>query len=73
MTSTQQKVLVSANPETGEVVVRQGLVDIGFILDPWPDTEAEVEAQAFAKVSPVDDDASNHPIPPNIKHEAIEL
>lgn len=73
MTSTQQKVLVSANPETGEVIVRQGLVDIGFTLDPWPDTEAEVEAQAFAQVTPVDDDVSKHPIPPSIKHEATEL
>lgn len=73
MTSTQKKVLLSANPETGEVVVQQGLVEIGFLLDPWPDTEAEVEAQAFAQVGPVDDDPSNYPIPDNIKHEATEL
>lgn len=73
MTSTQRKVLLSANPETGMVVVRQGLVDVGFVLDPWPDTEAEVEAQAFAKAPPVDDDVSKLPVPEHIKHKATEL
>jgi hypothetical protein len=55
------------------VVVRQGLVDVGFVLDPWPDTETEVEAQAFAKAPSVDDDVSKLPIPEHIKHKAIEL
>jgi len=73
MTSTQKKVLLRVDPEKHAVFVQQGLVVHGFILNPWPDTDAEIEAQAFAQVPLVDDDVSRLPTPDNIRREATEL
>lgn len=69
----QTKVLISTDPTTQMVTVGQGLVEQTFKLDPWPSTDAEIEAQAFAAVSDVDDDMSKIPVPPNFAKQVTEL
>ena len=67
------KVLISTNPTEKTAVVRQGLVDQTVVLDPWPSTDVEVEAQAFAAVMDVDKDYSKVYIPDPFRKQATEL
>ena len=70
---TQTKILLSTDVESKTAVVQQGLVEIAVVLDPWPATDAEIEAQAFAAVAEVNDDFSKLAVPAGIHKEVVEL
>lgn len=55
------RVLINKDPDNKSVTFRQGLRDIIVYLDPWPDTDEEIEAQANAKLPAYtgDDDVKN--------------
>ena len=44
------RVLINIDPANKSVTFKQGLRDITVYLDPWPDTDEEIEAQASAKL-----------------------
>jgi len=46
------RVLTKIDPDNKSVTFKQGLRGITVYLDPWPDTDAEIEAQANEKLPP---------------------
>ena len=44
------RVLINIDPANKSVTFKQGLRGITIYLDPWPDTDEEIEAQANAKL-----------------------
>ena len=46
------RVLIKIDPDNKSVTFKQGLQVMTAYLDPWPDTDAEIEAQANEKLPP---------------------
>ena len=44
------RVLINKDPANKSVTFKQGLRLMTAYLDPWPDTDEEIEAQAYAKL-----------------------
>ena len=44
------RVLINKDPANKSVTYKQGLRVMTAYLDPWPDTDEEIEAQAYAKL-----------------------
>jgi hypothetical protein len=59
MESEMPRVITNKDPVNRSVTFKQGYRTIKVYLDPWPDTDEEIEAQANAKLPPYtgDDDS----------------